>query len=256
MDLVDTHCHIHSSDYELDPDEVITSARKDGVNRLICVGTDPSDSKLAVSFSEKRENAWASVGIHPHEANKYVGDEALLSEFVQLVKKPKVVAIGECGLDFFYNHSSKKDQLEIFELQLKLAKVNNLPIIFHVREAFDDCWPIFDKFPGVKGVIHSFSADKKALAMALERGLSLGVNGIATFTKNEDQLAMFKQIPIANLVLETDAPYLTPSPFRGTICQPKHVLVTAEFLARLRVTTLVELAERTTKNANSLFKLK
>jgi len=255
MNLVDTHCHIHSNDYQLDANEVYLSARDAGVDRLICVGTDLEDSKLAVDFAAKHENVWSTIGIHPHEADKFVGHQELLSEFSQLTSAKKVVAIGECGLDYFYNHSSEKSQKEILKYQIELAIENNLPLSFHVREAYDDFWPILDSYPKVRGVLHSFTDSQANLSKAIERGLFIGVNGIATFTKNEQQINMYKQILLTNLVLETDSPYLTPVPFRGMICEPKYIKVIADFLANLRGETSEAIANQTAINAKSLFKI-
>ena len=254
MRLVDTHCHIHSADYQLDTDEVITGAQKEGVENLICVGTDLEDSTRVVEFAQNQPNCWASVGIHPHEAKRYK-DKKDLEKFAKLAGLPKVVAIGECGLDYFYNHSPKEDQIELLHFQLQLAKDHGLPLIFHIREAFDDFWPIFDQYKSLQGVIHSFTASTTVLEQAMARGLYIGLNGIMTFTKDEKQLEMAKQVPLQKLLLETDAPFLTPVPFRGTICQPKHVRVVAQFLSNLRGESLTQLAQTTTNNARVLFNL-
>ncbi|HSX24147.1 MAG TPA: TatD family hydrolase, partial [Candidatus Saccharimonadales bacterium] len=155
----------------------------------------------------------------------------------------------------YYNHSAKKDQITVLEFQLELAKKHHLPLIFHVREAFEDFWPVFDRFQGVRGVVHSFSATPRELEQILARGLYVGLNGIMTFTKDERQLAAAKIIPTDRLLLETDAPFLTPAPNRGTICTPKHVVQTAEFLAGLRDESVAEIATMTTQNACDLFSI-
>jgi TatD DNase family protein len=255
MRLVDTHCHIHSLDYQLDREQVIKDAADDGVDKLICVGTDIEDSKLASKFAENHENVWNSIGIHPHESDRYYLNQEKLSEFKRLVNNSKVIAIGECGLDYYYNHSKKESQLEIFKLQIELALENDLPLIFHIREAFDDFWRIIDTYSIKKAVIHSFTDSQRNLEIALTKGFYIGVNGISTFTKNDTQLKMYKSIPADQLVLETDSPYLTPSPFRGNICQPKHVKVTANFLANLRNDSIENLSNQTTINAQNLFNI-
>ncbi|MES2971097.1 MAG: TatD family hydrolase [Patescibacteria group bacterium] len=271
MELVDTHCHIHeasplSGDNFVhnkwteagisDPQSLVDEAINEGVSRLICVGTTFEDSNLAVNFVQQRSNCWASVGIHPHEAKDYTHEPAKLKVFAKLATKNKVIAVGECGLDYFYTHSSKADQRKILEFQLDLAQKHNLPLIFHVREAFEDFWPILDNFKAVRGVIHSFSAKTLELNQILSRELYVGLNGIMTFTKKEEQLIAAKAIPLDSLLLETDAPFLTPAPQRGTICRPKHVLHVAEFLAGLRGETMAEIANQTTQNACNLFGLK
>lgn len=272
MDLVDTHCHIHEAVYshELNtetrkryekagqptPEDMLEAAFNDDVKRVVCVGTTLEDSKIAVSFAQQHSNAWASIGIHPHEAKDYIGNNKALKEFAELAKKDKVVAVGECGLDYYYTHSLKADQEAILRFQIEVALENDLPMIFHVRDAFDDFWPIFDSYKGIRGVIHSFSATKQDLDQILDRGLYVGLNGIMTFTTRKEQIEAAKAVPLERMVLETDAPFLTPTPYRGNICEPKHIRVTAAFLADLRGEPLEELARHTTENAESVFGLR
>jgi len=270
MEFVDTHCHIHEASNQtggdefvrdkwakagfIDPIALVKESNTAGVTRLLCVGCTLKDSQMAVALASQQTSCWASVGVHPHEAKDHL-DEKTQSQLADLVTDNKVVAIGEIGLDYFYEHSSKADQVKMLQFQLDLAQTHNLPVIFHVREAFEDFWPIFDQYKGIQGVIHSFSSDAKDLEQILARGLYVGLNGIVTFTKQADQLEAAKQVPLDKLLLETDAPFLTPAPQRGTICQPKHVVVTAEFLAKLRGESLAELAKATTANAQKLFGL-
>ena len=242
MQLVDTHCHIHEilgwddTDRQeqsvtnkwhkggvTDAEAVIAEAAEAGVTRLICVGCTVEDSRLAVDFVQERPGTWASIGIHPHEASRYAGNAAQLEAFATLAARPKVVAVGECGLDYYYTHSPKDVQKEILHFQLQLAAKHNLPMIFHVRDAFDDFWPVFDQYKNVRGVVHSFSATAKELEQIVARGLYVGLNGIMTFTKDGNQLEAAKKVPLERLLLETDAPFLTPKPYRGTICMPKQV---------------------------------
>jgi TatD DNase family protein len=269
--LADTHCHIHSAQYtdlqpdhtvqkwikagRPSPDELIANAVGEGVNWMICVGTDVEDSVLAADCAAARSSVWASIGIHPHEAQRYVNSPADLQRFALLASRPKVVAVGECGLDYYYTHSPKAAQLELLRCQIELALANNLPIVFHVRDAFDDFWPVFDEYRGVRGVIHSFTADTRTLEKTLERGLYVGLNGIMTFTKDAAQLEAAKAVPLQKLLLETDAPYLTPAPYRGKICEPKFVKATAEFLGEIRHENVENLAAATSANAVALFNL-
>jgi len=263
--LFDTHCHLHEavqrvtpvydkwhSKGPVDPDKILQTARDAGVEYITCVGTTLADSQLAVEFVRERPDMWASIGIHPHEAHEHLS-ETEQKAFASLVAEPKVVAIGECGLDHFYTHSPKEEQLKLLEFQLELAQKHDLPLIFHVREAFDDFWPLFERFKGLKGVLHSFTDNRANLDRALAHGLFIGVNGISTFTKDPAQLAMYRQIPLQKLLLETDAPFLTPTPYRGTICEPRHVAVTAEFAANLRGETFEQITAATTTNAFELF---
>jgi len=266
MEFVDTHCHIQSAGLtagepstrdlwakapELTGDQLVTNALDNDVTKLICVGCDLADSRLAIAFVRQRINCWASIGIHPHEAGQ--ADAATLQAFAALASEPQVVAVGECGLDYFYEHSARPAQIKLLEFQLQLALDHNLPVIFHVRDAFADFWPIFDRFPGVRGVLHSFTDSQANLEQALQRGLYIGVNGIATFTKQAAQLYMYKAIPDDRLLLETDAPFLTPAPFRGKINEPKQIRTVAEFLSEHRDCPLAELAQQTTQNAQQLF---
>lgn len=266
--LIDTHCHIQSVGADsgerttlelwaktegLTAEKVLQNAAESGVNQMVCVGCDLEDSKLAVNFVQAYENCYASIGIHPHEAQHYTGRQELLDEFAALAAKTKVVAIGECGFDFYYNHSPKEAQIELLKFQLSLAKEHNLPVVFHVREAFDDFWPVFDEFTSIRGVLHSFTDSAENLHKAIERGLHIGVNGIATFAKNPVQIEVYRSIPLEHLLLETDAPFLTPTPYRGSINEPKNVRVVAEFVAKMRGISLDELAAATTHNAQTLF---
>jgi TatD DNase family protein len=274
MKLVDTHCHIHSANYELpgddptrarwlaggkpDPDAMIAAAHEADVVKLICVGTDLEDSRLAVGFVKSRQDCAAAVGLHPHEAARYASDKPLLAEFARLALRPEVAAIGECGLDYYYEHSPRQEQQIVLRYQLDLALEHDLPLIFHVRDAFDDFWRILDEYSdrgNIRGVVHSFTDTEVNMREAIKKGLSIGLNGIMTFTKDVKQLDMAKAIPLESLLLETDAPYLTPKPFRGKMCEPKHVRVIAEFLCELRGESLADLAAATSLNAERLFGL-
>jgi len=266
-EFVDTHCHIQSiglqegepvtrelwAKAEFTADQVVDEAVAAGVTRLLCVGCSPEDSQLAIDFVQHRDHCWASVGIHPHEAEAALSSGRILPEFAGLATKPKVVAIGECGLDYYYTHSSKADQLRVLEFQLALAQEAELPVIFHVREAFDDFWPVFDAYHGLKGVLHSFTDSAENLEQAIKRGLYIGVNGIATFTKDPAQLDVYRTIPLEKLLLETDAPFLTPTPYRGKVNEPKRVVDVGRFLAELRDESDTTLAAATTRNARHLF---
>ncbi len=255
--LVDTHCHIHFPNYPLEKDEVITAADEAGVTKLMCVGCTLTDSKLAIALAAQYDRIWATIGLHPHEGAVYVNDHKALQEFRELATAPKVVAIGETGLDYHYMHSAKEDQKKLLRFQLDLAIEHNLPLIFHVREAFDDFWQIFDEYKAhnINGVVHSFSAGQRELDQILDRNLYVGLNGIMTFTKDQAQLETAKHIPLNKLLLETDAPFLTPKPFRGKVCEPKYVCEISQFLSELRGESIEKLAQATTTNATKLFGL-
>lgn len=246
MVFTDTHCHIHESGY-YDAEAALKRAHEADVKRLICVGTDETTSEEAVKFASAHENCWASIGLHPHEAINNTTDklEKLISD--------KVVAIGECGLDYFYEHSPRDKQVEILYQQIALAQKHDLPIIFHIRDAFDDFWPIFDQYQGVRGVLHGFTDTQENLHKALERNLYIGVNGISTFTKIDAQKEMFASIPPSHLLLETDAPFLTPVPLRGTVNEPAFITHIAQHIVNLQSITLEELSRATERNVTTLF---
>lgn len=262
FELTDSHCHIHEANMAAledsmwrdaaDPDEMARSAAQNQVTRIICIGTTLADSQRAVNFAQSHQGCWAAVGIHPHESKDLA---ASLDGLRALATQQKVVAIGEIGLDYFYEHSSREQQIAALRAQLELAKEFNLPVSFHVRDALEDFWPIFDSFNGIRGVLHSFTGDQADCQKALERGLLIGVNGIITFTKNDWQLEIAKTLPLKKIVLETDAPFLTPKPLRGTLNVPANVRFVAEFLAQLRGDSLENIAKATTHNAQTLFAL-
>ena len=268
LHLIDTHCHVHEIEAPLTPvhnkwfsdgvartaEMVLAAAHDAGVDRMIVIGTSLADSELAVRFAQAHDNVWASIGIHPHEAKDHRSPEQK-ERFRVLAAEPKVAAVGECGLDYFYDLSPHDAQVELLHFQLEVAQAHHLPLSFHVREAFDDFWPIFEHYPGIRGVLHSFTDSQAHMLHAVDLGLYIGVNGIATFPSSAAQRVTYRTIPQHRLLLETDAPFLTPVPFRGKVCEPKHVANTAEFLARLRGEPLEELAVATTHNAEALFTL-
>lgn len=250
MMLIDTHCHIHEADYPLDQGETLRRAREAGVTEMICVGTSQQSSNDAVSFAQVHGGVYAAIGVHPHDTKDgYDAIDALAKT------SDKVVAIGEIGLDYYYNHSPREVQIAALESQIQTALDNDLPIIFHVRESFDDFWPIFDNFHGIRGELHSFTDTQANLDKGFERGLYVGVNGISTFTKDPVQQQMYATIPLERLLLETDAPFLTPVPYRGTINEPAYVREVARHHASLRGISLETVAIATTDNARSLFRL-
>lgn len=246
----------YSDGLERTPESVIAAAHEAGVTRMLSIGTTLADSELAVEFVQDREGLWASIGIHPHEAADHQ-TQAAKRQFAELAHASKVIAVGECGLDYFYTHSPKEAQIELLKFQIELALEHDLPLSFHVREAFDDFWPVFESYRGanIRGVLHSFTDTVVNMERAVKYGLHFGVNGIATFAKGEENLVIYRTIPQHLLLLETDAPFLTPVPFRGKVCESKHVRVTAEYMAELRGETLEALAASTTANARALFKV-
>ncbi|MDR1969742.1 MAG: TatD family hydrolase, partial [Candidatus Nomurabacteria bacterium] len=237
----------------LDPGEVLEAAKVAGVNKIICVGTDMQSSRDAVKFVTTHDNVFATLGVHPHEAKHGInGLKELLAR--PGLAKGKIVGIGEIGLDYYYNHSPKKIQIEILNQQIELAIKHNLPISFHVREAFDDFWPIFDNFGGkLRGVLHSFTDNASNMKKGLARGLFIGINGIATFNKDSALMEVHQTLPLDRMLLETDAPFLAPPPFRSKVNQPSYIPKIVDFLVKLRGETYEQIAAQTTANAEKLF---
>lgn len=289
--LIDTHCHIHWPNYPIDSDDAIIRSHQAGVMQMICVGTDEADSRVAVKFATEHDSVFAAVGVHPHYAEKGIGELESLVRSVHTIplengfapgpnrapapvrtraadvfpkegtsrnsEANKLVAIGEIGLDYYKNHSSHESQQKILREQIEIALKYDLPIIFHVREAYEDFWPIFDSYQGIRGVLHSFTDTMENAQKGIDRGLFIGVNGISTFTKDEAQKAMYANLPLSKTLLETDAPYLTPSPFRGKVQvnEPAFVKEIAEHYGATHQTSFDEVAKVTTANARALFNL-
>lgn len=246
---IDTHCHIHSKDYTLGAEEVYTKALQAGVIKMINVGTDFADSVRAVEWAHTHDASWATIGVHPHEAKH--GIDGLRA----LITREKVVAVGEIGLDYYYHHSDTQAQIKVLEQQIELALQYDLPIIFHVRDAFDDFWPVFHNFRGIKGVLHSFTDTMLNAEKALAEGLYIGVNGISTFTKDAAQQEVYRTLPLEKIILETDAPYLTPVPYRGRVNEPAFVKEVAKHLSQEQSTPVEKIASHTTHNATHLFQI-
>jgi TatD DNase family protein len=249
IQLTDTHCHIHEATYPLDQGEVLARAAAADVQKMICVGTSEQSSREAIALAQAQPHIFASIGVHPHDTK---------DGYDQLTTLPheKVVAVGEIGLDYFYTHSPRDVQIAALKAQIELAISRDLPIIFHVREAFDDFWPIFDSYEGkIRGVLHSFTDSMENMNAAVARGLYIGVNGISTFTKDPAQQVMFAAIPLDHLLLETDAPFLTPTPLRGKVNEPAFVRHVAEHHGTIRGLPLEEIAAKTSANAHALFAL-
>ncbi len=255
MEFVDTHCHLQFDAFKSREDEILAAASRAGVKKIICVGTNLADSAVAADLAKNKKDVWASAGVHPHEATAFLADPNAPKKLKELLAKPRVVAIGEVGLDFYRTVSAEAKQEQALRAQIEVGVKSGLPFIFHVRDAWADFWRILADYKVAAGVIHSFSAGPKQLEQILSRGFYVGLNGIMTFSRDETQLAAAKAVPLNRLLLETDAPFLTPAPNRDELCEPKHTRVTAEFLAKLREESLAELAAATTTNATKLFGL-
>ena len=250
--IIDTHCHIHDSEFYPDNREEAYQLSRDANVVMICVGTNVQSSREALEFCRTHKACYSVVGIHPHDTKD--NDIADIRELLES-HKSEIIGIGEIGLDYYYGHSPREVQLSALRAQLQLAKEFDLPVSFHVREAFSDFWPVLDEFPGIRGVLHSFTDTKENYLEAQKRGLYIGVNGISTFTKEQRQRQLFTEIALQNILLETDAPFLTPKPFRGKMNIPAYVGRVAEHQAMLKDVSLTEVIRMTTANAKSIFRI-
>ena len=252
MTLVDTHAHLHFDAYTGRVPEVLHQANEAGVTKILNVGVSTADSKAAVELAATYDSVWAAVGIHPYEAQEAEQGIGYLRE---LAGRRKVVAIGECGLDLHKATATLQEQERALRLQIELAQDLDLPLIFHVREAFDQFWKVTCDYGQLSGVVHSFSGGPEELHKALEAGLYVALNGIITFTQVDEQLEVAKVIPADRLLLETDAPFLSPAPRRGKVNAPASVADIAEFVATLRGESVSQLARTSTAAAEELFGL-
>lgn len=264
--MIDAHCHLNFKAFEKDVDEVIQQAFKNGVTKIINVGTKLDSSQKAIDLAEKYENLYAIVGAHPHHADKHDLSSDWLEQLENLAKKPKVVAIGEIGLDYFSYKSNDvvdpKLQKEVFEAQIELAHKLKLPLQIHNRHAGKDILEILNHHKNLlqdpPGMFHCFAGDFEILKQALNLGFYIGFDGNITYkglapgetTALED---VAKLTPLDRILTETDSPYLTPIPHRGERNMPSYVIIIGEFLAKLKNIDFDKLAQITTENANRIF---
>ncbi len=260
MILIDSHCHIDGTAFDADRDEVIKRANNAGVLAMLVVGTgDPHDGEIgrAVEIAEKNENVFAAVGVHPHDAKLYDdGTEQILINLVKSSKK--VIAWGEIGLDFYYDHSPRDVQREVFIRQIRTAKSLNLPIIIHSRDADDETVEILTKecsYPNFKGIMHCFGGTAQMARDLMEIGFLISFAGNVTFKKADNLREAARVVPLEKLLIETDCPFLTPVPFRGKRNEPMYVVETAKFLAEFYGVELEILADQTTRNFLKFFDL-
>ena len=248
----DTHCHLNHPDLASDAGPVWNRAKEAGVHIAIVVGYDLASSESALQVAERLDGCWASVGIHPHDAVQC--DENALLQLHRLASHPRVTAIGEIGLDYYRNLSPKDAQQQALEQQINLALQLRLPVIIHCRDAYDDLLPILARYP-LRGVLHCFSGELHHAQRAVEMGWYLGIGGVVTFKNAHTLREVVQRVPLENLLLETDAPYLAPMPHRGKRNEPAYIPLIARMVASLKNVPLEELATVTTQNARCLFSL-
>lgn len=253
--IFDTHTHLNDKYYSSDLDGAIARAADQGVDRIICPGYDLPSSRRAVEIARSYDNVWATVGVHPHDAESF--DDKALAEVTKLAAEPRVVAIGEIGLDYYRDLSPRPAQISAFKAQIRLAKELDLPVVIHNRDAGADVIRILEEecVPPGFGVMHCFSEDVDYAMQVVDLGLYVGIAGPVTYTKNDYLREVAEKVPIEKILVETDAPYLTPEPFRGRRRnEPALVRLVAEKVAELRNLSLETFAQDTTANALRLFR--
>ncbi len=251
--FIDTHSHIQMREFESDRAAALTRAEAAGIGLMLAVGYHLEASRKAVEAAGRYPQVFAGVGIHPHDAGTY--DDAAEETLRDLAKQPKVVAIGEAGLDFFRNRSPRAVQIEAFHRQIRLARELDLPLIVHDRDAHQETMQILAAEGAERMVLHCFSGDLAMAEEAWRRGYYVSIAGPVTYPKNEALREVVRKAKTDRLVLETDCPYLPPQAFRGQRNEPAHLLHTAQEVARLLSMPLTELSRLTSENARRLFRL-
>lgn len=267
MILVDSHCHIDGAQFDEDRDEIVARAKAAGVAAMLNVGTgDPhsDDFRRAVAVAEKYENVFASVGVHPHDAKLY--NDSAETHLIDLTKSEKVIAWGEIGLDYYYDHSPREVQREVFRRQIRTARYLNLPIIVHSRDANQDTIEILtEEFSEIaesgmlkanNGIMHCFGGTPEMANTLMPLGFLISFAGNVTFKKAENLRESARAVPLNRMLIETDCPYLAPVPMRGKRNEPAFVAHTAAFLAELLEVDLRSIAEETTRNFQDFFRLR
>ncbi|GAB4314300.1 MAG: hypothetical protein Kow0074_01210 [Candidatus Zixiibacteriota bacterium] len=253
--MIETHAHLDFPDFDHDRDAAIGRAADAGIHTIINIGTDFESSEKVIELAESHPRLFAAVGIHPHDAKSWDGDKSS-ERLKSLARHPKVVAIGEIGLDYYRDHSPRDKQRVAFVEQIAVARELNLPIVIHNREAFGDIFEVLlmEKAYDVGGVLHCFSEGVSEAVKSVDLGFYISVNGILTY-KNATMAEVGKAVRLDRILLETDCPFLTPHPHRGTRNEPAYVSLVGQKLAELRGTSVDEISAITDENANRLFRL-
>lgn len=247
--FTDTHCHLYNEYYEEGIDSIYEKMEQSKINRVINNGCDAKSNKEVIELLGKYSWMYGAIGIHPESADTYTEEDLKYVE--EHINDPKVVAVGEIGLDYYWTKDNKDKQKELFEYQLALAERVNKPVIIHSREATQDTIDILKKYK-VTGVIHSFTGSYETACIYIKMGYLIGINGVITF-KNCNLKDVVEKLDLGNIVLETDSPYLTPVPYRGKRNDPSHVWEIAEYIADLKGVSLEELSKETNGNISRCF---
>lgn len=250
--IFDTHAHYDDKSFDEDRSEVLKMLPKNNVFAVVNAGADIESSVKSIEISKEYDYVYASVGIHPENIPDDKSDYMKILE--DLLKSEKVVAIGEIGLDYHYTKDNKADQIELFENQINLAVNHDLPIMVHDREAHGDTMDLLKKH-NPKGIVHCFSGSVEMAKEVIKLGMYIGIGGLITFKNAKTAVSVVENIPLSSIVLETDAPYMTPVPFRGTRCNSSHIKYTAEKIAEIKKIDVNEVLKITKENALKLFNL-
>jgi len=249
MTFTDSHCHLMMADAAA----ALSRARELGVRGFVVPATKLDDSPQAIAIAQENDDVWAAVGFHPHDAKDC--DDAAFAEIERLASSGRVVAIGECGLDYHYMHSPRETQLAVFERHIELAKRRDLPVIVHNRESTDDMVAILER-SGARGILHSYTESLDVARKLVDLGWFISFSGIVTFRSAESLREVARALPHDRVLIETDTPYLAPVPFRGRDNEPAYVVKIAELLATLWGVPVDEVAARTTANFEAVFSVK
>ena len=253
--FIDSHAHLDDKRFDTDRDELINSLSDNGIEAVLNPGADLKSSKNALFLAEKYPFIYAAVGCHPHDT-KYMNDDTM-NKFKEMAKSNKVIAIGEIGLDYYYDNSDRDTQKKWFREQIRLAKELDLPYIVHDRDAHEDILNIMkeEHYDGARGILHCYSGSVELSREFIKLGFYISLAGPVTFAKARVSKLVAKEIPFDKLLIETDSPYLTPEPFRGKRNEPKYVRYVAEEIAKIRNVSIDEVAEKTKKNFKTLFEI-
>lgn len=253
--IIDSHCHLDFPDFGEELSEIISRAHKQGVTGMTTICTHYSKFAQVAAIAEKyaAQNVWCTLGIHPHHSADEA-EQVTAQQIIDTANHPRLIGIGECGLDYFYDHSDRVSQAKCFEMQLEAAVKLDLPVIIHSRDADDDTIRILKNAgPKLRGVMHCFSGTRKLCEEALALGFYISCSGIITFNKSEELRQIVKDVPLDRLLVETDAPYLAPVPLRGKRNEPAYTMHTAEKLAVMLSLPLNTIAKATSANFFTLF---
>lgn len=253
--MIDSHAHLDDPKFDLDRDSLIKNLEKHGIEYVFNIGADIVSSRNSVALADKYENIYAVVGIHPHDASSY--NEEIEKELIELAKNKKVVAIGEIGLDYYYDNSPRDIQMEVFKKQIELAAKLNLPIVIHSRDAHKDTFDTLkearEKYPDMKVLIHCYSSSVEMMREYMKLGFYISLGGAVTFKNSVTPKEVAKEVPLDRLLLETDSPYMAPVPLRGKRNEPMFVKYVAEEIASLRGINVEEVIDKTSKNTKEFY---